>query len=324
MANFAAKIFVSVARVAAHLPAMKGKDGLFLRLFNLLGLKSEHIYVDTLLRVPIRYRVRLDLHSWLQRLAYVSGGYEADTVRFLVKLHENTAKAGFILDIGANIGLIGIPAALIIRARHKDQSNKPHVICVEAVPDNEKALRHNVALNEAQELISVIGTGLGEVPAAVDIQVEGDLKSGEGTGTANILPAGSTLDPNGTYECVRIPIQITTLDTLLRSGVLGGKCAVIKIDTDGYDLKILKGGREFLNRDRPVIYGEFAAHCLNWHGESISDVVEFARSLNYVVWPRLPGRDFKFTPAINTTSYSVDLLMVPAEFVGNFAWCSRT
>ena len=131
------------------------------------------------------------------------------------------------------------------------------------------------------------------------------------------------MDPNGRYECVRIPIQITTLDTLMCSGVLREKCAVIKIDTDGYDLKILKGGRDFLNQNRPVIYGEFASDCLKWHGESITDVVVFASSINYFVWPRLPGKEIKFTRAIDANSYSQDLMMVPAEYASDFAWCCQ-
>ena len=46
MANFAAKIFTTVGRLAAHLPVVRGKNGAFLRLFNILGLKSWHIHVD--------------------------------------------------------------------------------------------------------------------------------------------------------------------------------------------------------------------------------------------------------------------------------------
>lgn len=89
------------------------------------------------------------------------------------------------------------------------------MICFEAVPDNTDALRYNVELNDAEELISVFGVGLGDAPDVVEIQVEGALNIGEGTGTANILPSGSTLDPNNTYACVEFPIRLTTLDALM-------------------------------------------------------------------------------------------------------------
>lgn len=324
MATLAAKFFTTIGSVAAQLPAIRGKNGAFLRLFNALGLKSQHIFVDAILHAPIRYRVRLDLHSWLQRLAYVSGEYEAGTVHFLIKVRESFDKPGYVLDVGANIGLIGIPTALMINKSHHVHSGTPHVICIEAVPDNEKALRHNISLNDAQEFISVIGTCLGEAPGTADIQVEGDLKSGEGTGTANVLPAGSTLDPNGRYECVKIPVQIATIDALMNSADLPAKCTVIKIDTDGYDLKILKGGREFLRQNRPAIYGEFAADCLKWHGESILDVVEFAKSIDYLVWSRLPGKDFKFSQLIDASAYSQDLILVPNEHASTLAWCCQS
>lgn len=315
------KLFVSITNVAPYLPKFKGKDGAFLRLFNILGLGSSHIIVDTTLRQPVKYRVRVDLHSWLQRLAFVSGEYEADTVKFLIKVRNSLKRDGYILDIGANIGLIGIPAAMIIRANSGNLGEQPLVVCIEAVTDNEKALRHNISLNDANNYISVIGTGLGEMPGVVEIQVEGDLANGEGTGTANILPKGSTLDPNGTYHCVSTSIQITTLDILSEENALPNNCTLVKIDTDGYDLKILEGGRNFLMRNRPVIYGEFMEHCLNWHGESIEDVVKFAHSIDYVVWQRQAGKIFKFTDSINLSKYAQDALLIPIENTHALTWC---
>ncbi len=318
-------LFLSLGRVASRLPKFRGKDGAFLRLFDALGLRSRHVLVDTVLKAPTPYKVRLDLHSWLQRLAFVSGEYEASTVSFLVEMFGSLGSSGYVLDIGANIGLVGIPSALMLEAANERQQAQPppppYVVCIEAVPDNERALSHNIGLNHADGLVSVIGTGLGEVPGAVDIQVEGDLMSGEGTGTANILPVGSILDPNGTYECVKIPIHITTLDALMRSSSIPDKCALIKIDTDGYDLKILQGGREFLRSNRPVIYGEFMEHCLKWHGQGIEDVSRFAESIDYLVWQRLPGKTFKFRTSVNAATYAQDLLLVPSERQSTLAWC---
>jgi FkbM family methyltransferase len=239
----------------------------------------------------------------------------------LIKVRNSLKRDGYILDVGANIGLIGIPAAMIMRANSGNSGEQPSVVCIEAVTDNQKALRHTIFLNSADSFISVIGTGLGEKPGVVEIQVEGDLANGEGTGTANILPKGSTLDPNGTYQCVSTPIQITTLDILSEANTLPNNCTLVKIDTDGYDLKILEGGRDFLIRNRPVVYGEFMEHCLNWHGQSIEDVVKFAHSIDYVVWHRQAGKSFKFTDSIDLSKYIQDALLVPIEHTHALAWC---
>lgn len=82
MRHLASALFLSVGRIASHLPKFRGKNGAFLRLFDALGLRSHHVIVDAVLQAPTEYRVRLDLHSWLQRLAFVSGEYEAGTVSF--------------------------------------------------------------------------------------------------------------------------------------------------------------------------------------------------------------------------------------------------
>lgn len=129
------------------------------------------------------------------------------------------------------------------------------------------------------------------------------------------------MDPNGTYECVRIPIQITTLDALMQTGTLPPSCTLIKIDTDGYDLKILRGGRGFMEANRPVIFGEFSAHCMAWHDETVQDVIAFAAEEEYLVWQRLPGTKMRFTAQVKTEIYTQDLLLVPSELAKALSWC---
>ena len=96
-------VFRSVGGVSARLPRIRGKNRAFLALFKALGLLSQHVCVEAALSRPIAFRARLDLHSWLQRLAFVSGEYEADTVGLLVKLQQSAGGDGYLLDIGANI-----------------------------------------------------------------------------------------------------------------------------------------------------------------------------------------------------------------------------
>ncbi len=279
-------------------------------LYKILGLKNKHLHVIAQLNNPVSFRANLDTHSWLQRLAFLSGSYEADTVTFLNRLHSSKNSVGYMLDIGANIGLISVPFALMSR---NQVQNKIKVVSVEAVPDNFKALTANIALNELESSIKVIGTALGDTAKTIEIQVEGNLAAGGGTGTANILPDGST------YDCVRQRLKLQTLDHLLESGDLPANCSVVKIDTDGYDLKIFQGGVVFLLKNRPVIFGEFAAHCMNWHNQSILDVVNFAEQHDYLVWQKLSST-WKFSKSINPEVFSQDLLLVPKENRENFLW----
>lgn len=294
------RLFLAVSRVSAKLPAFRGRTRIFLELYKLLGLERRAVAVRTRLREPVPFEAELDLQSWLQRVAFLTGGYEADTVRFLADLYARGGGSGYLLDVGANIGLIAIPFAKLTG----------RVIAVEAVPDNVRALGRNVALNDAA--VAVLPVALGEERKTAFIQVEGDLRAGQGSGTANILPTDSS------YECVRQEIRVEMLDALAAAGEIPAGCAVMKIDTDGYDLKVLQGGKDFLRRERPVIFGEFMEHCLHWHGQSVTDVMAFAADLQYEVWRRVePG--WRFTRDVDPRTFQQDLLLVPAERLPSFA-----
>lgn len=296
------RLFVAAGRVAARLPHIRGKTRLLLVLYKLAGLENRHLTVRARLHRPVPFEMLLDLHSWLQRVAFLAGGYEEDTVEFLLELHRRDGRNASLLDVGANIGVITIPFV---------RKSSSAAVAVEAVPDNVARLRTNLELNALDEKVQVVPFALGATSGTAQIQVEGDLQAGEGSGTANILPDGST------YDCVRQEIVVRTLDELVESGELATRCSVVKIDTDGYDLKVLQGGTRFLERDRPVIFGEFSAHCLAWHEQTIDDIVAFAREQRYETWYRTPHTwDFtREAPA----KFDQDLLLVPAESMTAFA-----
>lgn len=274
-------------------------------------MKGHRLLVDANLTRPVPYAARLDLQSWLQRIAYLTGGYESRTVEFLHRLWR-TQGSGYLLDIGANVGLISIPFVLKARA---SSTEFPLVVAVEAVPDNAHALRANIAMNALGNSVQVIEMALGDQQKAVRIQVEGDLARGGGLGTANILADEST------WACVTQSLELHTLDELLGSGALGPNCSVMKIDVDGYDLKVLQGGTEFLRKFRPVIFGEFAAPCLRWHDQSIRDVIRFADSLEYAVLFKEASDVLKFGETEPSGGFVQDLLLVPLEKRVEFSWC---
>jgi len=102
-------------------------------------------------------------------------------------------------------------------------------------------------------------------------------------------------------------------------GRLPGNCGVMKIDTDGYDLFVLMGAKRFLMQARPIIFGEFAAHCLKWHGQSIHDVQVFLATQDYELYTRREG--WSFAPLRDGEHFVMDALCVPREKRDRVLWC---
>lgn len=143
--------------------------------------------------------------------------------------------------------------------------------------------------------------------------MEGNLKEGEGTGTANILAEATD------HPCERIPLTITTLDTLRNSGEIANHCSLMKIDVDGYDFFVLQGAEHLLSFDRPLIFGEFNSHCLAWHGQSHDDVARHAEQFEYEIFSRSKV-GWQFIP-FRKNRVDQDLLLVPKEKLAKLSWC---
>jgi FkbM family methyltransferase len=297
MNALARTLFSAIASILRAVPPFRGKVRVAMFAFRVLGGHAWAEPQTVHLPRPVRHRMKLDIRAWAQRLAFVDGGYEPETVVFLRAVSAKTISPGYLLDIGACIGAIAIPYAV---ARRDELAQT--VVAFEAVADNVKLLRENVALNELNANVTVHDVALGESSKTVAIQVEGDRNVGEGSGTANILAE------NSDYDCVRQTINVRRMDDLH----LPRGCGVIKIDTDGYDLKVLQGGTEFLSRERPIVFGEFSAHCMGWHGQSVHDVRRLCEQAGYELFAKV-GDKFRFTKVFDHESFVQDLLLVPAE-----------
>lgn len=303
-------LYRAVSAWLHFLPNFRGKVRTGLALYKILGLQRHHMVIQTTLRYPISYHMRLDLHSMLERMAYLYSGYEHETVTFLARCYKRT---GYFLDIGANIGIITIP---FVKMSSIEAGAKTVALCVEAIHSNCKALAHNVRINDLGNAIDILCCGLGDRDKEVEIQVEGNLKEGEGTGTANILADQSA------HPCERIKLKITTVNRLIKCGKLPRDCELVKIDVDGYDLKVLQGGTALLEGSRPIIFGEFSRHCLAWHNQSPEDVAEFVQTYGYDTWVR-DRKNWNFIPFRGIRQVDSDLLLIPKERVSDLYWCLR-
>jgi FkbM family methyltransferase len=164
-------------------------------------------------------------------------------------------------------------------------------------------LEQNVIANGLGSSVKVLETGLGSAASEVFIQLERNRP--HRTGTANILPA--------TFEFEKIPLRIERLDSLVASGQITGPIRLMKIDTDGYDLEVLKGATSVLNEQRPLIIAELEPVCLAWHGQTIEDVITFLDGQNYELRIRVNDDWKTFERYQPPKKFVRDALVLPKE-----------
>ncbi len=157
----------------------------------------------------------------------------------------NDISSGSMIDAGANIGNHSIYFAKVCHARK--------VYSFEPVKSTYEILEKNVALNHLQNQIHRYNVGLGEA--------EGKARIGA-YDAANIGGTSLLLDDAG-------EIPVIVLDSIRYEN----KVTFIKIDTEGFELQVLRGAKDIIERDHPYIWAEvggnkeaFALRYFSHHG----------------------------------------------------------
>lgn len=83
-------------------------------------------------------------------------------------------------------------------------------------------------------------------------------------------------------------IETITLDSLINEASEGDRI-LVKIDTEGSDLDVILGGKEFIERFKPTLAIEFHFH-MHFDDEKYEQVVNFLNELGYVATEyKFPG-----------------------------------
>ncbi|WP_448702193.1 FkbM family methyltransferase [Mucilaginibacter sp. AW1-3] len=169
----------------------------------------------------------------------------------IAKLLEAKYKTYNIIDVGANIG----DTIALVRSADCDQ----FIYAIEGDPVYFEILEKN-ALNFKG--VKTFQTFLGEETGSGNFSVETTK------GTANLVQ----LEDSTT--------SIQKLDDLVSdNGIKNVK--LLKIDTDGFDFKILRGSWDLLKNNRPVLFFEYDASYLEKLGESGTELLFDLYHLGY-------------------------------------------
>jgi FkbM family methyltransferase len=150
--------------------------------------------------------------------------YELD---LLENMRARVHAGGLCVDVGAHLGNHTIFLAKICGMR---------VLAFEPQPDIYELLVKHVELNGVGDRVKTFNMALGEVAA------RGNMTRPlvDNTGGARL-----ELDDGGSVE-------IATLDQLVGDQTVD----LMKVDVEGFELEVLKGGKRTIARDKPVIYCE--------------------------------------------------------------------
>jgi FkbM family methyltransferase len=133
-----------------------------------------------------------------------------------------------MVDVGSNVGLASMPVAAMGRK----------VIAFEPVPSNQRAFMLSVCVNGFADRVTLVRAAVGGASGTADIYVP----RGRADNTA-IGKGASTANVGGSADALRVPV--VTLDTFLRPEDIK-RIWLIKIDVQGYELRVLEGARAVL------------------------------------------------------------------------------
>jgi FkbM family methyltransferase len=205
------------------------------------------------------------MQSW--RAAF-TGQYDDEVIRFLTAYIN---PGGLVLDIGASLGFYTVPLAVAAR------SVNAKVWSIEPVPTNCAVLRQNIVRNGLLDTVDVLDVALGSAASMVDIHVEG---SGAGNAAiADGVEAAEMMRHDAAGRATSyVTVRVSRLDDLPSST---RRCSLIKMDVEGYELHVLAGAEEFIEANRPAIFGEFSHEWLSSRGFATGAPLEWAASHGY-------------------------------------------
>lgn len=259
------------------------------RFFGRIGGETSEI-----IRMRDGTRLLIDSRSRTENGAFWTGNYETEITEFLKRQLVN---GSVFFDVGANIGFITVG----VGAHVKRLGGK--VYAFEPVHANFQRLKKNIALNDLDDVTSAFNFGLGDEERDAVISLEN--ANGATTGNAVLTDALLPTDGRGATST----IEIKRLDSLLEKLSLS-RVDLVKVDIEGAEVMFLRGARQFIERFRPTLFGEFNQCFISRFGHSILDADRQLGPLGYRPFRIEPH---SITPVEHLRDGMQEIAFVPVE-----------
>jgi FkbM family methyltransferase len=196
---------------------------------------------------------------------------EAFEPKVTAMLERLTPHCGTVLDLGAHVGLHTLLFSRLVGAAGT-------VRAVEPSPANARLLRQHLIWNQCKN-VSVVEAAIGKTRGTNHFRFRTDPT--DPAASANSI----AYDIGG--ETVKVPVL--TLDDVCSDSVPD----LIKVDVEGAELLVLRGGEETLARAAPVLVIAIHPDALKMLGSTPSELMTFLSERGY------EGRDLDGRRATN-------------------------
>ena len=177
-----------------------------------------------------------------------------------------------IIDIGANVGTITM--FMISQGAKKIYSFEPGPLF--------RDLNDNLIMNNLQEKVDALQLGLSDTETKLKWAEDQNNK-----GNAHLIENFDQLDltkhrTNFGDKSLLKEVNVSTLDKYFSGENSLKKLDFIKIDVEGLEWKVIKGGKELIKKFRPIIVAETHRGVPDMFGyDCVTPIFEFLYSLNY-------------------------------------------
>lgn len=248
-------------------------------------------------------RMWLDLRSATEWYSFYSGRYDDAAIDLIRKLLSRLE--GNFLDVGGNVGMYAVRVAAGLGDGRRSVSFEP-------MPDNAERIRENARLNGVDDRVDVHEIALSDAEGETQLVLREDFELGSATGNASIAISEAA---DGRYRKLNVPMR--PFDDVLAE-MSDARFPVVKVDIEGHEDFFLRGAKDWLHRERPIILTEVNNWYFEQRGTTSSAVFYQTLPENYeVALLQEHGNACKLTPSrvedLATLGMIETCILVPAE-----------
>jgi FkbM family methyltransferase len=173
-----------------------------------------------------------------------------------------TLQAGdCMLDVGANFGLHSLLAGSIVGKSGKVHSFEP-------LPANLKKLRHHLKLNHLEKIVEIVPSAVSDSPEKIISFFSGAEELG--------ATASLTKSTGNTKQLTVANIKLDDYLPKIKQSV-----RLMKIDVEGAELKVLRGGQKLLQSHKPLLVIEVHGFAFPNFDTTLEEFKAFLKGLGY-------------------------------------------